>query len=326
VILLVGAFDPLDEQKAQRVRADGVLKKPFVPPDPLISMVKSMINISEKNEWDEPADVPEEEDEENTAQQGWRPGALDEEPESVADETPAVRDWREEAFHGSSPAKTHPAPHWIPTTEKTAIDETVQVRAVAISTLEDKPGTTAPFKDDTWETAMPAGVEEKLAAKGEPSVNGTTEPAAWAAVRESTWEAEAKRAAMLASTWDAVATRSPEEKQDIPAYATVQATREPAASTIESLAPEPVHEVDWTRPSQSEFAAAQPAGHVVQEPVAANPPSETEGAAATAPDMDELVARVLGKMNPEVLQRVTREILKPVIEAIVRDELASKKK
>src|SRR5229473_960400 len=43
VILLVGAFDPLDEQEAQRVRADGVLKKPFVPPDPLISMVKALL-------------------------------------------------------------------------------------------------------------------------------------------------------------------------------------------------------------------------------------------------------------------------------------------
>src|SRR4029077_17850880 len=43
VILLVGAFDPLDEQEAQRVGADGVLKKPFVPPDPLISVVKSAL-------------------------------------------------------------------------------------------------------------------------------------------------------------------------------------------------------------------------------------------------------------------------------------------
>ncbi len=43
VILLVGAFDPLDEQEAQRVGADGVLKKPFVAPDPLISMVKSAL-------------------------------------------------------------------------------------------------------------------------------------------------------------------------------------------------------------------------------------------------------------------------------------------
>src|SRR5262249_24436141 len=44
VILLVGAFDPLEEQEAQRVGADGVLKKPFVPTDPLISMVKSALS------------------------------------------------------------------------------------------------------------------------------------------------------------------------------------------------------------------------------------------------------------------------------------------
>src|SRR5580704_10226160 len=46
VILLVGAFDPLDEKEARRVGADGVLKKPFVPPDPLIAMVKQVL---EKN-------------------------------------------------------------------------------------------------------------------------------------------------------------------------------------------------------------------------------------------------------------------------------------
>jgi CheY-like chemotaxis protein len=43
VILLVGAFDPLDEKEAKRVGADGVLKKPFVPPDPLIAMVTSAL-------------------------------------------------------------------------------------------------------------------------------------------------------------------------------------------------------------------------------------------------------------------------------------------
>jgi CheY-like chemotaxis protein len=46
VILLVGAFDPLDEKEARRVGADGVLKKPFIPPDPLIAMVMSAL---EKN-------------------------------------------------------------------------------------------------------------------------------------------------------------------------------------------------------------------------------------------------------------------------------------
>jgi len=46
VVLLVGAFDPLDEREAQRVGADGILKKPFDPPDPLITMVKALLDRS----------------------------------------------------------------------------------------------------------------------------------------------------------------------------------------------------------------------------------------------------------------------------------------
>lgn len=45
VILLVGAFDPLDEKEAQRVGANGVLKKPFVPPEPLVALVSSLLKI-----------------------------------------------------------------------------------------------------------------------------------------------------------------------------------------------------------------------------------------------------------------------------------------
>lgn len=43
VFLLVGAFDPLDEQRVQVVKADGIIKKPFVPPDRLITVVQSML-------------------------------------------------------------------------------------------------------------------------------------------------------------------------------------------------------------------------------------------------------------------------------------------
>jgi CheY-like chemotaxis protein len=48
VILLIGAFDPLDEKEARRVGADGVLKKPFIPPDPLIAMVTSVLEKNPK--------------------------------------------------------------------------------------------------------------------------------------------------------------------------------------------------------------------------------------------------------------------------------------
>ena len=54
---------------------------------------------------------------------------------------------------------------------------------------------------------------------------------------------------------------------------------------------------------------------------------DTPAAAASdqAPDMDALVAKVLAKLSPEVLQAVTREILKPVVEAMVREEVKAKK-
>ncbi len=55
VVLLVGAFDPLDEEETQRVRADGVLKKPFVPPDPLINMVKALLAKSSNGQKPAPA-------------------------------------------------------------------------------------------------------------------------------------------------------------------------------------------------------------------------------------------------------------------------------
>jgi CheY-like chemotaxis protein len=43
VVLLIGAFDPFDEREAQRVQADGILKKPFVPPDSLVRMVGDLL-------------------------------------------------------------------------------------------------------------------------------------------------------------------------------------------------------------------------------------------------------------------------------------------
>jgi len=48
-------------------------------------------------------------------------------------------------------------------------------------------------------------------------------------------------------------------------------------------------------------------------------------AAANKSSMDNLVAKVQARMSAEVLQAVTREILKPVVEAMVKEEMKSKK-
>jgi len=493
VILLVGAFDPLDEQEAQRVGADGVLKKPFVPPDPLISMVKSALTragvplgptshaerpaaassrsatdllgsgssklaalnpqripeatpepveefptappslkiaagqqpvafgslletteaedepvfqpkspVQLGSKWSEEGDgVEEEVEEEDSPHGGWHPSALGDDQDKAAAPSHAAPDWREQAFHGTSPAKSHGSHGWTPSPEPSRLTEAAESPAVAISTIESKPSEgPVPFSGDAWAAAMAAGVEEKLAeisttgaqaaeerdtpqaheaVSEEPRASETASfqstsapetsdeqtkeaepPSSWFSVSRAPWEVEARKATLLASTWDTPIANSPEETQEIfPSVA-----EEPAsplenvsqASTQVQLPESETHETSATAPVEStttkswESAWEAPAAPVLSfEPMAervaevAEPKVEEDHAAepleampeppaaatgmpqSTQPDMDELVARVLGKMNSDVLQKVTREILKPVIEAIIRDELDSNK-
>ncbi len=465
VILLVGAFDPLDEQEAQRVGADGVLKKPFVPPDPLISMVKSALAragvplgnepVAEKapvsagrvakevlspvaaaklaavtaavpeaeaepvlgtftkpgpasvkfaagseplafgslletpeveddltltarpNEaleaarhWgraSESDEVEEEEDEEGSGRGGWRPDGLEEPQEGIATSpsNAKVQDWRDEAFHGSSPANGTTGHKWTPV-EAAPVEAVAEAPRVGVSTLEEVAG-----------------------------------PANWSSLTDTPWELEAKKASLLAATWDTPAPSMPPSVaeaqhffQEEPAVAApeapgavvdefveqtsfhggseftpeqrAEANEAPAADSgesFESKNAEGSYELpalDFSAPeaaTESAYAASVPAElnetqevRVYQEPetsivsqvetpaVAESPVHVTEAveesvhqtepaAAAEAQqlDMDALVARVVAKMSPEVLQRVTQEILKPVIEALIKDELASKR-
>ena len=467
VILLVGAFDPLDEQEAQRVGADGVLKKPFVPPDPLISMVKSALmraGISigppppvEKapeaprkgaSEWlkpaaaaklaglsaaknpepeEESADVPEEfpalpqqlkiaagqqpvafgslldtpEEEEEAALQTagsaqladernwgthgeeeeeehdeedkslharWRPGGLDAALEKAALPSVApsndVPDWRDEAFHGTSPAKSIPTPPWQTSGASSPVTQTAVAESVAVSTLEAKPADApVPFSGDAWAAAMAAGVEEKLARATEtvaeaPAVDAAapatvkeTEPtSSWFSSSSTPWETEARKASQLAATWDA----PPAEASVAEAVASHEEPIEEAAAPVAHAEPEPVAEASHYAPAEEfhEPDAAPAATAAISQarlndtqevpvykaeepswnaptPVVEAPVEETPAPVAVPeakqPDMDALVARVLEKMSPDMLQKVTREILKPVIEALVKDELNSHK-
>jgi hypothetical protein len=112
------------------------------------------------------------------------------------------------------------------------------------------------------------------------------------------------------------------EEAALPA-ATVEAIREEAAHVAE----------DATHiPEQQSYDGA---GFYAQEeeietpaltPTSASTPTlDSTPAPASTPSMDDLVAKVLAQMNPEMLQAVTREILKPVVEAMVKEELKSKK-
>jgi CheY-like chemotaxis protein len=455
VILLVGAFDPLDEQEAQRVGADGVLKKPFVPPDPLISMVKSALaragvslggaspdktpgpgalrgtdlltprvaalksvsalesnsvprvpvvegdsfgeevsskpaplkiesgmpvafsnlldgpvtqedqededpgylptvhpELATERDWRDPdAEQDVETEEEEETESAWRRGGA-EEAFGEAASAGSARDWREPPFGQPGGRKTGVEP-WLPTKEKTEFVEAAEVEETAVEAKVEPPAvhevaavtqeavtnetrplaglkepTSTPHTETAVETPAVDASETVPAAMGEKSVAN-----AWFSPTASPWDAEVQKAGQLASKWDAPVPADPapgagsdslvgsasqtvvvedngseKERQAVNEYAR-KALEEAAlpAVAVESIREEVAQVAGLTKHEEASAAAAGPT------------------VARGAPSMDELVARVLAKMSPEVLQAVTREILKPVVEAIVRDELGSKK-
>jgi CheY-like chemotaxis protein len=474
VILLVGAFDPLDEQEAQRVGADGVLKKPFVPPDPLISMVKSALlragvslgppaavqekapppppppvripveQIAPKLAALSPEDLPEiegalpeeefpviskpvsigsdqspiafgslletpeaeeeaaflpkagvespadrnwgaeadeeiEEEEDEEGRPSWRPSALESVPdEDAPSPSRAVPDWREAAFHGSSPAKTTQFSDWNDAKPSTESVEAAEVKSVGVSTLEHKPEeTAAPFSSDAWAAAMSAGVEAKLAqaqadtetmeeidhatvekliresrdhaasmveqqaapsetaAAEEPAQEARAEETAkepansWFSNHTTPWEIDAQKATALASTWDVVPVPEPVAAESTASASFVSSdvalpTSSDSPETLESSAThvDETQEIPVQHEAESSSSYAAEPGALSTERVSSEAASEV---ANEEPNVDELVARVLAKMSPDVLQKVTHELLKPMIESIVRDEISGKK-
>jgi CheY-like chemotaxis protein len=154
----------------------------------------------------------------------------------------------------------------------------------------------------------------------------------WFSTPPSPWDAEAKKASQLASTWD-----SPVVATVSQASSTVNA---PATSSYEpAAAPDEIEVVSETEVSAVIPAAAvetlrEEASHAVEQAVeqvaqeadtTGTPADAREVKALANLDMDAVVAKVLARMSPDMLQELTREILKPVVEAIVREEMNSKK-
>ena len=175
----------------------------------------------------------------------------------------------------------------------------------------------------------PAVASTPTVTAAEPEKSGSKD--SWFSVPANPWNAEMEKANRLASAWDSATpvagapassngtekaaeavseeTQKVIEQAALPAAA-VEAIREEAAHVAEDA----VHGVEQHNADGTSFYAPEA---LVETPVAAP--------TTAAPSMDDLVARVLANMSPEVLQAVTREILKPVVEAMVKEEMKSKK-
>jgi hypothetical protein len=287
-------------------------------------MPKPIEELEQARSWGSGAEtdeVAEDEEEEEPGRGGWRPGGLDEiEEPAVPSGGAKAKDWREEAFHGNSPASISSGRQWSPAST-TQVAEVAEAPSVGVSTLESKPSeAAAPFAGDAWAAALASTVEDKIVAHteapaavndvaaevaapaeeakaAEPVMAAPTQTADtgnWAAASESPWELEAKKASLLAATWDA-----PAAVPESVAEAAKFLEEEPEAVMAEAPAAETATEFvaqsssAATAEVAAEPAAAEVSGVEALEPAKAEEPMQfvaSESFTAEAPTESVYVA------------------------------------
>jgi hypothetical protein len=180
---------------------------------------------------------------------------------------------------------------------------------------------------------IPASVPAEAEAVPEPEKLPAPAADSWFSSVASPWDAEAQKASRLASTWDSPATGVPAASA-VPEAVVYAGGREEAAkedplATVDALTPVLSREViakaeEAALPAATVEAIREEAQHVAEAAVEEAPAVNTSSK-APEPSMEDLVAKVLAKMSPDMLQAVTRDILKNVVESMVRDELNAKK-
>jgi CheY-like chemotaxis protein len=317
-----------------------------------------------ERDWRDPdVEETEEEAEEEKPAAPWRHEET--ESYADAGSTSGAKDWRSGSFEqilarktkGESWEPVDEKPELVETTP-TASNLVTEAPAVPASIPEETsltgPISAPPFAADAWAPASSPASQEKSStetataleevtrakereqsfaepviaaapevAQAEPETKASNE--SWFSVPSNPWNAEMEKANRLATAWDAAAPVAAPPASSNGAEKATEAVSETAQMAIEEAAL-PAAAVEAIREEAAHVAEA--ATHTAEEQAASETSFARHQAAEAAESkssMDDLVAKVLARMSPEVLQAVTREILKPVVEAMVKEELQSKK-
>ena len=320
VILLVGAFDPLDEREAERVGADGVLKKPFVPPEPLIRMVKSVLEKSASERLVPVTAVVAPATETAGRTLSEPPGEPVAPPPEVLREDFAPHAGRVDFGESERPLAFSqlleaPAAEPVPTPEVVSHPDTglgdMHFWHSPLPTDEPQSNAEGP----AWGEAGIALPRREDAALLRPFDYGADEP------EETAPEQQAPATRVVEPAVEEVHSSFPGEHSEgpppeiEPVYSASEERLTPAIPGVTATPPRRSFETRYPSPEASEPAAAAVMPHTdtvqsfgIPQPV--NPVL-----------IEAVVARVLERLQPQILDIVTREILKPVVEAMVRREL-----
>jgi CheY-like chemotaxis protein len=206
----------------------------------------------------------------------------------------------------------------------------------------------APLKEEAREVAQ-VEIQAKASSEAPARAPAIVEPtpelekptaaaSSWFSSVASPWDAEVQKASRLASTWDTPTANAPAESvpaASVPAETSVYAgtnegvVKEDPGATVDALTPvlsdEAKAKVIEAALTPATVEAIREGAHQVAETAGQGAPSVNASAKAPEPSMEDMVAKVLAKMNPDMLQAVTRDILKNVVESMVRDEMNAKK-
>jgi CheY-like chemotaxis protein len=340
------AFGSLLDAPANETEDDAA----FLPP--------THSELETERDWRDPnAEEDAQEEEEEEPATSWRR----EETETIADteSNAPKKGWRSGGFEPVQSGITQVDP-WEPTEEKPglhAVSARVEEIPAAASVVPE-PRTeipAAPFASEAWAAVIASGGEKKPA---EETVNALEEVvrtasheqsapeavvsssyeatpvepekrssgSSWFSSASSPWDSEIQKANRLASTWDSgvAAPIAPKATNGAGKAAELPISNEAVQAVIEeavlpAAAVEAIREEAALVAEDAAYAPRQSApGEVIAE-------AQPQASEAAVPSMDELVAKVLANLSPDVLQAVTREILKPVVAAMVKEEMNSKK-
>jgi len=328
VLLLTGAFEPFDQERASRVGCDGFLAKPFEP-QTLIAKVKELLN-----------------------QAGGRPAAA--RPAAAPPTAPAYR--APAPTPPSPPVPAHYGPASAPASEAfipeqpqdlygsvDAEEEMAPVTSEESATLRDAP---APAESEfgSW---SPPTVELPLETRAQASVESSQDEPLFEEVFDEepgpttpspSPAATASYSFQAAEEHDEAGTRAfgaaelppPRSTAPIPAPPRPAAPTPPAPTPPAAFNPGPSHtsSPSWSvspppapAPTPAPRAPASSFSDLTP-PAAAAPASSIAGEVAVPKDMVETIAqRVVAQISEKVVREIAWEVIPDLAEALIKQEI-----
>jgi CheY-like chemotaxis protein len=340
ILLLIGAFEPLDEDKARSCGADATISKPFESQQ-LIDKVKELLEIG-KNRKAAPA-AP--------AAQAAQPEPVARGAEDIWGDLSAMDTMAPPAAAPkTAPVQPAPQPQAAPQRPQAAPQPPPaapsQAAPKAAAPVEEEI-LEASLEDDLW-GAFELEEEEKAPAEAPGELFGVVEP-------EGEYEAEqfftfeddeaieetGPALELVEEPIELPAEPEPEElfsfDEEIPAAASAPAApagepepfelpeyepfsieEEPAE--LEPFAPEPV-EPEPIQPAATAWAETAPLTHqAAPQPTA--PPTAAAAAPSAAPALtEEALIQALSKISREVIERIVWEVVPDLAEVLIKEEI-----